>query len=753
MIKIREQFRLGMFCALSVLACGPTQRAQPDKGGSGGSGPGVTTCAGSGGAMASSAFSAPPIDDSSPSGPYHYRSVSILGGGFVTGIEFSPLEPNLILARTDVGGAYRWNGDHWMPITDWIERSNTNWMGIESMAFDPRDPKVLYLAAGMYLTAGNGALLRSSDGGVSFEQYPLPAPMGGNMDGRSMGERLVVDPQRPELLYFASRSRGLMKSNDSGRTWSVVASFPVTGLANLGLSWVLPDPSSGTPSDGASTIYVGVAETAGPSLYRSLDSGESWTALAGAPAGLMPHHARMAKDGSIYFVFADGAGPNNVTRARVMKFVPRSSAWSDISPSTTKSRFGGIALDAQHPGSLLVTTLDDWSPDEIFRSTDDGAHWEALGARAVRDAQGAEYLRFGNPSAAPSATGWMGDIEIDPFEPQRALYITGQGIWWSDDVLACGSTHWAFRNQGLEETVPLDLAVPPSGAELLSGLGDIGGFRHDTLDAPPSAGMYRSPVFGNTNSLDFAELSPDFVVRVGTGSNGHGAYSLDGGTTWARFATEPAASRGAGTVAVAADASVIVWSAQGAVPSYSTDRGAHWTACAGLATGAKLGADRVDPTTFYAVNGTEFSVSRDAGVSFTALKKDLPRGAARPHAVFGVAGDVWVPSGSGLYHSTTFGEALAPIPLVQSAYGVSFGKAVEGSDYPVLFVGGRVAGSDALLRDGLYRSDDGGQSFSAIDDAQHKFGYLNLIAGDPKHVGRVFLGTSGRGVIYGDPVE
>jgi photosystem II stability/assembly factor-like uncharacterized protein len=52
----------------------------------------------------------------------------------------------------------------------------------------------------------------------------------------------------------------------------------------------------------------------------------------------------------------------------------------------------------------------------------------------------------------------------------------------------------------------------------------------------------------------------------------------------------------------------------------------------------------------------------------------------------------------------------------------------------------------------VYRSDDGGESWRRIDDAQHQYGYLNVIVGDPRNYGRVFLGTSGRGIVYGEPV-
>jgi hypothetical protein len=52
---------------------------------------------------------------------------------------------------------------------------------------------------------------------------------------------------------------------------------------------------------------------------------------------------------------------------------------------------------------------------------------------------------------------------------------------------------------------------------------------------------------------------------------------------------------------------------------------------------------------------------------------------------------------------------------------------------------------------GLYRSDDAGATWRRIDDPQHQFGYINCLAGDPRQPGRVYLGTSGRGIIHGDP--
>lgn len=40
---------------------------------------------------------------------YKWKNVQIVVGGFVDGIIFHPTAPNVRYARTDMGGAYKWN--------------------------------------------------------------------------------------------------------------------------------------------------------------------------------------------------------------------------------------------------------------------------------------------------------------------------------------------------------------------------------------------------------------------------------------------------------------------------------------------------------------------------------------------------------------------------------------------------------------------------------------------------------------------
>jgi hypothetical protein len=699
------------------------------------------------------------IDDGpTATGPYAWKNVKILGGGFVSGIVFSLAQPDLVYARTDVGGAYRLSAEsqRWVPMTDWIGRNEANWMGIESIAADPTDGRRVYLAAGTYVTAGNGVMLRSSDAGNTWERHPIGVPMGGNAEGRSMGERLAIDPNLPSTLYFASRS-GLWKSADEARNWSPVASFPGVGATNLGLSFVTFDPASGHAGQPTSTFYVGVATTTALSLYRTTDAGSSFVPVPGQPApGLMPHHAVFDRCGVLYLAYNNGPGPNGITRGAIWKYDTAKGTWTDISPRPgCNCGYGGISVDTANPSTLIVSTIDLWAPDEIYRSTDAGISWNALGSKAIRDVAGARWLYW--HGRTPSATGWMGDIEIDPFHPNRVLYVTGQGIWATDDVTAAdadGATHWSFSSDGLEETVALDLISPPEGAHLLSAVGDIAGFRHDDLDISPPSGMYSQPIFANTTALDFAENNPSLVVRVGTASGSvsarRGAFSLDGGTTWTAFATEPSGSTGAGTIAVSADGSTWVWSPQVGAVSYSRDRAATWTAAAGLpanAENSKVAADRVNSGTFYLArsNLTQLYVSTDGGATWTA-RATLPRGAGRPRPVFGAEGDVWITTNAGLYHSVDSGLTANAVAGVDAASAVGFGQAAPGKTYPAVYVAGSFQRSA-----GIHRSDDAGATFQRIDDPEHQFGWISHISGDRRVYGRAYLGSGGRGILYGDP--
>ncbi|WP_373928968.1 hypothetical protein QTN93_05390 [Sphingomonas aerolata] len=147
--------------------------------------------------------------------PYAWRNVRVGGGGFAPGIIFSTVERGLAYLRTDMGGAYRWDAAAraWLPLQD--GNAVSGYMGIESIAADPVDADIVYLAAGMS-ARGAAAIWRSDDRGARWRITPVPFAMGGNEDGRGLGERLAIDPHRPATLMFGSRHDGLWRSDDLG---------------------------------------------------------------------------------------------------------------------------------------------------------------------------------------------------------------------------------------------------------------------------------------------------------------------------------------------------------------------------------------------------------------------------------------------------------------------------------------------------------------------------------------------------------
>src|SRR5215469_3337106 len=58
------------------------------------------------------------------------------GGGFVDDIIFNQKQKDLIYARTDIGGAYRWyaSTSTWTELLDWVSPDQWNTTGVESLA-------------------------------------------------------------------------------------------------------------------------------------------------------------------------------------------------------------------------------------------------------------------------------------------------------------------------------------------------------------------------------------------------------------------------------------------------------------------------------------------------------------------------------------------------------------------------------------------------------------------------------------------
>ncbi|HEX5400975.1 MAG TPA: cellulose binding domain-containing protein, partial [Pseudonocardiaceae bacterium] len=740
-----------------------------------------------------------PAGAATTAGTYTWQNVAIGGGGFIPGIIFNQTQPNLVFARTDIGGAYRWNQttSSWTPLLDWVGQSNWGYNGVVGLATDPVNTNKLFAAVGMYTNSfdpNDGAILRSADQGNTWQTTKLPFKLGGNMPGRGMGERLAIDPNDDNVLYLGAPSgNGLWRSTDSGVTWSKVTSFPnvgdyvqdptdTSGLAsdNQGVTWVAFDQGTGTAGSPTKGIYVGVADLQN-TVYRSTDGGVTWSRIAGQPTGFMAHKGVIDPVNDVlYIATSDKGGPYDGSSGDVWKYAIKTGVWTQISPhpssDTANDYYGysGLALDPEHPGTVMVTGYSSWWPDTfIFRSTDSGATWKQLwnftsypdrSLSYTLDTTSEPWLNFGNtapvaPVPSPEL-GWMTEaLAIDPFNSNRMFYGTGATLYGTTNL-----TNWDTGGtiaikpfvSGLEETAVNALISPPVGAPLLSALSDIDGFTHTNINAVPSE-MYLAPNLSSGDSLDYAELTPADIVRTGEIDKSANpnvnriGFSTDGGTDWFQ-GQEPPGVTGGGSAVIAADGSSTVWSPAGTGVYFSTSFGGSWTAATGIPQGAVVASDRVNPKKFYGLSAGKFYVSTNSGAAFTATAATgLPTsGSVFVKAVAGHEGDIWVAGGpgatAGLWHSTNSGTSFTEVSTVDSALNIGFGRAAPGATYPALYAIATVARVA-----GVFRSDDEGATWVRLNDDQHQYGNIGqAITGDPRIYGRVYLGTNGRGIVYGD---
>jgi hypothetical protein len=483
-------------------------------------------------------------------------------------------------------------------------------------------------------------------------------------------------------------------------------------------------------------------------------------------------HIELDSQGKLWASYGNGPGPNDVTDGAVYVLDPKASTAKDVTPlkPSRDDEFGyaGLAVDDSQPGRLLVTTIDRWThKDEVFFTKDGGKTWSALVKTARWDVNGAHWATLHRDSLTP---WWMGDIDLDPFDPNHVKIASG--IWSTtnlDQVDASEAVEFRLTNQGIEESVVTVLVSPPTGAPLLSGVKDFCGLRHETLDQTPPRGAYNPPC-QETTGLDFAELESNVVVRVGTvwGFAGkpepNGLLSTDGGKAWQGFASVPPGAKTGGMVAITADGSSIVWTFKHEPTMVSLDRGRTWRKVEGLRKSADVpdwsasdlqpAADRVDPkrvVIYDALEGVIY-VSSDGGVTFQKGAKSLPPipnyalMVADVEAVPHHSGHLWMSTGKALYRSTDGGRTASPVGSVEESYGVGIGKAAPGAAYPTIFLSGKVNGTK-----GVFRSTDEGSHWVRVSDPEHQYGVVNVVEGDPRVHGRVYLGPNGRGIVVGEP--
>lgn len=688
---------------------------------------------------------------------YKWNSVAIGGGGFVSAVVPSKTQENLMYARTDVGGAYRWDAStgKWIPLLDWVSANETGYLGVESIALDPQASNKVYMLVGLdYFNNGKTAILSSSDYGNTFTVTDVTAQFKahGNGMGRQNGERLIVDPNNSNTLYCGTRRNGLFRSTNAGASWARLTSLDVTGTPNdNGVCFVVADKSSGSAGSNSQKLFVGVSRT-GTNFYMSTNGGTTFTAVSGAPTSLMPQRAALAGDGNLYITYANGAGPHGhwalpepMDLGEIWKYNTSNGTWTNVTPSGFTRAFGGISVDPANPDRLIASSVNTYNAqyngpegtawgDRFFLSTNGGSSWRDLvGSGITMNPNGSSWVNG-------HALHWTGCIEFNPFNTAQAWVTSGNGIFSCDNVNAA-TTNWKFNCHGIEETVPLDIVSIPGGP-VVSVIGDYDGFIHtDVTQFPP----IHTPRMGTSTGIAYAALNTNKMLRVGDRMY----YTTNQGTSW----TECTINGKKGRVAVSADGNVFLHCPELSSTTYrSMNNGNTWTVVTGLNFNESMPvADQVNASKFYAYNNSSgvMMVSTNGGISFTNAGTPGAGGSKIIRTVPGKEGHIWVAlNGGGLSRSTNSGASFTKITGVSSCSAVGLGKEAEGSAYHTIYIWGTVGGVT-----GVFRSTDEGTSWIRVNDDRHEYGGPGngqFVIGDMNTFGRVYMSTAGRGIAYGE---
>jgi len=705
------------------------------------------------------------------SSSYSWHQLLIGGGGFVTGVAIHPSTPNLIYARTDTSGAYKWNAN----TGTWSElllASNVpspaidepNEYAVESVAVSAKNNQVVYVAIG---TDSNGRILKSTNQGQTWTDSGQRWYINGNGDYREGGERIAVDPNNDSIVYFGSRTQGLWVSTNAGSSWSQVSTSAIPLGSNssgtaAGVSFVAFDPTGGTVNGITQRIYVGVA---GNGIYETGNGGSAWSQILAVSS--IPYAGKVSSDEMLWVSLT--AYESN---GGLQTYNPSTQTWANVSPANAGDwSFAIDPFNAQH----IVAGHDGITSGQLYQTTNEGTDWTPM--QLTLSSSNIPWVTTTDEYEYLSSA----EMQFDTTVQNRLWFPEGLAIWQANDDSGSSIT---FTNvsAGIENTIPTDVIAPNGVA--VTGIFDREGFYHGSLSSYPTKTHIdtvssSSPQLWGGTSLDYSGGTPSFQVLAEVQNNsgsapGRGGYSADGGNTWTLFGGTPPVGTGGNIAVSATDTTNVVWLPStnnfgaGNIPYYSTDRGSTWNATGGVSStnthwfyywGSKkaLDSDKVIGGKFYLVtfdNGGTFYVSTNGGATFqqapyapACSQSNNCHYDGQLRAVPGVANNVWStnPTG-GLYYTTNAGQTpWTQVSGVQECDAIGFGEAAPGASYPTVFIAGTVSGTH-----GVFSSTNQGASWQLLSAAPLDiYNQVLTINGDMTQYGRVYLGFNGNGFAYG----
>ncbi len=696
---------------------------------------------------------------------YEWHNLYLGCEGYVVGMVIHPKNPNIMYTRSDVGGVYRLEADGktWTPCSYLFGTENTSLSSMTTaIALDPNNENIVYAAQGMdrsdYKSDGVPYdIMKSEDYGETWTRTGFYHVLA-YQESREGGEGMMVDPNNSNIMYIGTRDDGLWKTEDACETYTYVDGVPhgtpyAENEHTGGIRIVLFDDQSPVIDGRTSVIYVSVD---GEGIYCSRDAGKTFTHMAGSPKCAM---RMQVVNGELYvaagkFHMKTNTPLYNSVQSGIFHYDGKK--WNDITPTLSSQRgYASIAVNPKNP-DMIFAFGDNFGTDRgpRVRSLDGGKTWESLNN---------QFESWETTSS----------IQFDPRDNYESLIETwGFGInrYWNLDGKKT-EIQREDMSKGIEELCTQHIISVPSsdGVRLIICEMDRG--RSELWNLEEKGQILRNPKMGDATGSDYCAASPNFIMSAATVSRGSSGGNLllteDGGESWY-------ASTGWNTKILPMDAALSATLQENGYPVIMTitanvadgkqkgiyrslDYGKTWELS--MATTAVnsfwdqghtyIASDRVNGKMFYfADSNGDFYTTYDAGETWE-LSSTFP-GAGYDKTVKALPGSektvFYRDAGVGLYMSKDGGKRWHQFDFTKCTnYG--FGKNKDGIEYASMYVFGVLNGVE-----GLYRSDDFGNTWERTTDPGNALDRANDITGDALTYGRVYVCKSGSGVVYGQIV-
>lgn len=259
--------------------------------------------------------------------------------GAVNAVVAHPSNANILYVAAVNGGIWRTSNataasPNWTRLTD---GQSTN--SIRALSADPTVADLQTLVAGTgrssSLNSFGGAqvgMLRSTNGGDSWTVLD-----GG---GTLVNRNITAVAARGATLLAAS-TEGLFRSTNTGAAFTAISGGAGSGLPSGAVPDMVGDPSN-------NAIFYAAALGATRGIYRSSDSGETWTKVSDAAVDTAIASAGRVRlaSGASGQLFA--AVVTSGRLSAVFRFTPGNATWTSMGVPTTLEQNG--AVFGAHPG-------------------------------------------------------------------------------------------------------------------------------------------------------------------------------------------------------------------------------------------------------------------------------------------------------------------------------------------------------------------------------------------------------------------